>query len=65
MNFAYATVVTIRPVKKGECFTRENLGVKRPSVDGILADSYESILGKKAAVDIDQDMHLLYDMIEK
>ena len=65
IDFAYATVVTIRPVKKGECFTRENLWVKRPGVDGILADSYESILGKKAAVDIDDDVQLLYDMIEK
>ena len=65
IDFAYATVVTIRPVKKGECFTRENLWVKRPGVDGILADSYESILGKKATVDIDEDVQLLYDMIEK
>ena len=65
IDFAYATVVTIRPVKKGECFTRENLWVKRPGVDGILAGSYESILGKRATVDIDEDVQLLYGMIEK
>ena len=65
IDFAYATVVTIRPVKKGECFTKDNLWVKRPGVDGILAESYESILGRKAAVDIEGDTQLLYDMIEK
>lgn len=65
IDFAYATVVTIRPVKKGECFTKENIWVKRPGMDGILAESYESILGKTAVVDIDADVQLLYDMIVK
>ena len=65
IDFAYATVVTIRPVKKGECFTRENIWVKRPGMDGILAESYDSLLGKKALVDIESDVQLLYDMIEK
>lgn len=65
IDFAYASVVTIRPVKKGESFTEENIWVKRPGMDGILAESYESLLGKKAAVDIEADMQLLYDMIEK
>lgn len=65
IDFAYATVVTIRPVKKGECFTQENIWVKRPGMDGILAESYDSLLGKKAVVDIESDVQLLYNMIEK
>lgn len=65
IDFAYATVVTIRPVKKGECFTKENIWVKRPGTDGILAESYDSLLGKRAAKDIESDVQLLYDMIEK
>ena len=63
--FAYATVVTIRPVRKGECFTKDNIWVKRPGMDGILAEAYDSLLGKKASMDIESDVQLLYDMIEK
>ena len=65
IDFAYATVVTIRPVRKGECFTKDNIWVKRPGMDGILAEAYDSLLGKKASMDIESDVQLLYDMIEK
>lgn len=61
IDFAYATVVTIRPVRKGECFTKDNIWVKRPGMDGILAEAYDSLLGKKAAMDIESDVQLLYD----
>lgn len=63
--FAFATVVTINPVKKGEVFTPDNLWVKRPGTGGILAEKYEEILGKKAYIDIDDDTQLTWDMIEK
>ena len=63
INFAFATVVTIKPIKKGEPFTRENIWVKRPGTGEILAEKYESILGKKASRDIDFDVHLTNDMI--
>lgn len=64
IDFAFATVVTIKPIKKGEVFTAENLWVKRPGTGKILAEYYQSILGKKAACDIDNDTHLDYSMIE-
>ncbi len=63
INFAFATVVTIKPIKKGEPFTRENIWVKRPGTGEILAERYESILGEKASRDIDFDVHLTNDMI--
>lgn len=63
--FAFATVVTIKPVKKGEVFTSDNLWVKRPGTGGILAEKYEEILGKRAYIDIDDDTQLTWDMIEK
>ena len=63
IDFAFATVVTIKPIKKGEPFTRENIWVKRPGTGEILAEKYESILGKKASRDIDFDVHLTNDMI--
>lgn len=64
IDFAFATVVTIKPIKKGETFTKENIWVKRPGTGEILAEKYESIIGKKALCDIGNDVHLKYEMIE-
>lgn len=64
IDFAFATVVTIAPVKKGERFTKDNLWVKRPGTGSIPAEEYDSLLGKTAAVDIDTDVQLTYDMIQ-
>lgn len=58
MDFAFATVVTISPIKKGEIFTKENLWVKRPGTGAIPAEDYESILGKSASRDVPFDTHL-------
>lgn len=63
IDFAFATVVSIRPIRAGEAFTRENLWVKRPGKGGIPAEEYEGILGKKAAKDIENDTQLTRDMI--
>ncbi len=58
MNFAFATVVTIAPVKAGEPLTKANLWVKRPGTGSIAAEHYESLLGKRAARDLPADIHL-------
>ena len=58
INFAFATVVTIRPVKKGEAFTRENIWVKRPGTGEIPAANYEDVLGRIATKDIPADTQL-------
>jgi N-acetylneuraminate synthase len=58
MDFAFATVVTIAPVKAGEVLTKQNLWVKRPGTGSIPAGQYESVLGKKAAHDLPADVHL-------
>lgn len=65
IDFAFATVVTIKPVKAGDIFTKENLWVKRPGTGKILAEDYEKILGKRSVVDIDNDVQLEWDMIER
>ena len=65
IDFAFAAAVTIRPVKKGETFTYDNLWVKRPGTGEILAEHFESILGKKATVDIPNDTQLTWKMVEK
>lgn len=63
IDFAFATVVTIKPIKAGETFTMDNLWVKRPGTGEILAEYFESILGKKAQIDIDNDVQLKWSMI--
>jgi N-acetylneuraminate synthase len=64
IDFAFSTVVTIRPVKAGELFTEKNIWVKRPGIGAFSAERYESLLGKKAARDVDNDTHLMFDDVE-
>lgn len=64
IDFAFATVVTIAPVKAGEPFTMQNLWVKRPGTGPIRAEQFESILGKKATRDLPADLHLSTDDFE-
>lgn len=56
--FAYASVVTIKPIRKGEAFSRDNLWVKRPGTGELLAKDFDAILGKWAALDIEADRQL-------
>lgn len=52
INFAYASVVAVRDIAKGELFSRENIWVKRPGTGEIKAKHYNDVLGKTARVDI-------------
>lgn len=63
IDFAFATVVTIKAIEKGEVFTKDNLWVKRPGTGEILAEDYQSIIGKTAARDIGEDEHLVWEDI--
>ena len=65
IDFAFATVVAIKNIKRGEKFTKENIWVKRPGTGEILADSYNEILGSTAADDIFNDEHLKWSNIKK
>lgn len=64
IDFAFATCVTIKPIKKGEIFTKNNLWVKRPGTGEILAEEYRNILGRKSSCDIENDVQLKRSMIE-
>ena len=64
IDFAFATVCTISPIKKGEFFTKENIWVKRPGTGAIPAEDYSIILGKKALKDLEQDEQLTWEDIE-
>ena len=58
IDFAFATVVSIADISKGDFFTKENLWVKRPGTGEILAAEYQNILGKKANKFIPKNTHL-------
>lgn len=62
-NFAYATVVSIRKIKKGEYFSKDNIWVKRPYNGGILAEYYDKIIGNRASCEIDKDIQINKNMI--
>ena len=61
IDFAYATVVSIRDIKKGEKFSKDNIWVKRPGNGKILAKDFESLIGKVANKNIKADLQLSYD----
>jgi N-acetylneuraminate synthase len=61
IDFAFATVVSIAPIRKGEPFTTANLWVKRPGTGPILAEHYEDLLGRVASRDIPADAHISMD----
>lgn len=63
MNFAFATVVAIQDIKKGDKLNKNNIWVKRPACGEISAENYDDILGKVASVDIINDSHLNYSDI--
>lgn len=64
IDFAFATVVAISPIKKGEIFSKDNIWVKRPGTGEILAEHFNKILGKKASIDIEVDHHVSWENVE-
>ncbi|KPJ92215.1 MAG: polyhydroxyalkanoate biosynthesis repressor PhaR [Gammaproteobacteria bacterium SG8_11] len=52
IDFAYACVVSIRDISKGDLLGKENIWVKRPGTGEIKAVDYEKVLGKTATRDI-------------
>lgn len=58
IDFAYASVVSIRPIVKGEKLSLDNVWVKRPGTGKILADKFDGLLGKFAAKNIAIDTQL-------
>ena len=58
IDFAFATTVSIKDIKKGDTLSKENIWVKRPGTGEIKAEFYKELLGKKAIQDIPNDSHL-------
>lgn len=65
IDFAFATVVSITDIKKGEMLTKDNIWVKRPGTGEILAEHFNDLLGRKASHDIPKDCHIGWNDIYK
>lgn len=61
--FIRTSITTRNPIKKGETFSKENLGIKRPA-EGIEPKYYEQILGRKAKRDLDLDSAIKWEDLE-
>lgn len=64
IDFAFATVVTTKELKKGDVLTKDNIWVKRPGTGEIKAEYYEFLLGKCVNKDIENDEHLTWRDID-
>lgn len=58
IDFAYASVVSIKAINRGELLTEDNIWVKRPGKGGIPAKQYPELLGRKANCAIAKDVQL-------
>jgi sialic acid synthase SpsE len=65
IDFAFATVVSIAKIKKGDIFTKENIWVKRPGTGEITAEGYQDVLGRVSSVDIQCDTHIKWSDINE
>lgn len=64
IDFAFATICSIKPIQKGEKLTAENIWVKRPGKGGILAEHFENVIGKIARENIDADKQIQWTDFE-
>ena len=58
INFAYASVVTTGPVRKGDKLSLDNIWVKRPGTGPIHAREFQRVLGLTAAADVPPNVQL-------
>ena len=57
-NFAFASVVAIKNIFKGEILSKKNIWVKRPGTGSFKADKFKKLLGKKARKNIKKNYQI-------
>ena len=61
-TMARRSIVAIRDISEGECFSQENLTFKRPGT-GITVDNWDEIIGKQAARNILADEMISWSVV--
>jgi sialic acid synthase SpsE len=64
MDFAFASVVSVKDIRKGDILSTENIWVRKPGTGEISADKFNSILGKTAKKDISGNQQLKWTDIQ-
>ncbi len=64
IDFAYASIVSIKDIKKGERLSMQNVWVKRPGINGIRAEFLSSVIGLKAKQNIKKDQQIKWREIQ-
>ena len=64
IDFAYSSIVSIKPISKGEQFSEENIWVKRPGTGPLFAKDFKNLLGKISQKNIPVDAHIKKEDIE-
>lgn len=64
IDFAYACVVSTKPIPAGHLITADDVWVKRPGTGEIKAVDYKKVLGKRASVAIPADVHIEWSMLK-
>lgn len=64
IDFAFASVVSIRAITKGEQLTKDNIWVKRPGTGDISAEKFPTVLGKIATQNIAKDKQISWGDID-
>jgi len=64
IKFAFASVVTILDIKKGEALSKDNTWVKRPGTGEIRAEMYENVIGRNVTRNIPADKQLCWSDLE-
>ena len=57
------SIYVVRPVRKGQRFTGENIRVIRPA-NGLAPKHYGLVIGRQATRDIDAGVPLSWDLVE-
>lgn len=57
-KFAFASVCSIKKIKRGERLSEKNIWVKRPGTGDYKAKSYKLLIGKKATKDIENNTQI-------
>ena len=65
IDFAFATVVAIKNIKKGESFSKDNIWVKRPGTGEIKAKFFNDVIGGTALHNIEEDSHIGWSDVQK
>lgn len=64
IDFAYASVVSIRDIEPGEILSTDNIWVKRPGTGEFMTEDFETLLGKKSSIHIPKDTQLKKEQIQ-